>query len=468
MSQKALPGAGPPKYFSMEAEKATLGSMMLSEHAIDEARAVLTSRDFYIPAHQTLFRAILFLCKQGKKEMDIVLIKDRLAEMGKLKDVGGTDYLVHIEESVPTAANCEFYAEIVQAKAVLRRIDAALQAAPAILDDSEMAYDQKYDEIIGSLGKAMTSKGGREFQSLRKLQDGLIHKIDDMIDGKAERTGLMTGLTDFDRFLTGLYPSELYVIAARPAMGKTSLAMSLGLEICKRGGVVAMFSIEMGAEQLNERILAYEANINLRELRNAEISREDVQRIYDANERIRDLDLCIDDGADVSVSYMRAKCRRLKAEKGKLSLVIVDYLQLMRGSRNYDNRTAEVSDISRGLKLLSKELATPVMALCQLNRDVEKRRNKRPTLIDIRESGAIEQEADVVIFLYRDEYYKRSKKEAQQIELDAGIPEIAELIVAKNRNGPVGTCLLGFIPSNTRFCLVDEESKEAYREKRKI
>ena len=451
---------------SLEAETATLGSMMLSERAAEEVQAIITEDDFYQPAHQEVFKAVRQLLLSAKA-IDLVTIKDELIARKKHKDVGGTEYLIQIAESVPTAANAVFYAEIVQDKATLRRLNAAGHEIVGIVHEPDTTADEKVDAAESLVFEVGQKRLGKYFDPVKSLAKEFFKDVDHLLDTGEPILGLPSGFKDLDNVTTGFYGSDFIIIAARPAMGKTSLVLNFTTHIARlEKGAVAFFSLEMSGKQLVRRIISTIAKVPMGTLKRANLSNDDYQKLADACEELYTLPIFIDDSSDINPLEMRGKCRRLKADQG-LALIVVDYLQLMRGtSRRHENRNQEIGEIARGMKALSKELDVPVIALSQLNRGVESRENKRPMLADIRESGSIEAEADMVMFIYREEYYKR--READSFDKwNPDAADVAELIIAKHRNGPTGTILLGFQPAYTRFTLLDEESKAGYRNRKR-
>ncbi|HXH61683.1 MAG TPA: replicative DNA helicase [Fimbriimonadaceae bacterium] len=446
---------------SIEAEMATLGSMMLSERAAEEVQAILSEEDFYQPAHKEIFRAIRQLLLSAKA-IDLVTIKDELLARGMLQEVGGTEYLVQVAESVPTAKNATYYAEIVQDKATLRHLETAGHEILGIVRDPESTADEKVDQAESMVFEVGQKRIGKYFDSAKSLAKEFFKDVDHLLDTGEPILGMPSGFHDLDKVTTGFYGGDFIIIAARPAMGKSSLAMNFALNVARQDkGAVAVFSLEMSGQQLVRRVISTIARVPMGTLKKANLSHNDYQKLADACEELYTLPIYIDDSSDINTLDMRGKCRRLKSDQG-LALVVVDYLQLMRGnSRRPENRNQEIGEIARGLKALSKELDVPVVALSQLNRGVESRENKRPMLADIRESGSIEAEADTVMFIYRQEYYKR--READSLERwNPDTADVAELIIGKHRNGPTGTVLLGFQPAYTRFTLLDDESKANY------
>jgi replicative DNA helicase len=446
---------------SLEAEMATLGSMMLSERAAEEVQAILTEDDFYQPAHREVFKAIRQLLLSAKA-IDLVTIKDELIARGMLQEVGGVEYLIQIAESVPTAKNAEYYAEIVQDKATMRRLETAGHEIIGLVRDPETDADEKVDQAESLVFEVGQKRLGKYFDSAKTLAKEFFKDVDHLLETGEPILGLPCGFGDLDEMTTGFYGGDFVIVAARPAMGKTSLVMNMALKIAREDkGAVAVFNLEMSGQQLVRRLISTEAQVPMGTLKKADLSASNYQKLADACETLYSLPIFIDDSSDVSPLDIRGKCRRLKAQEG-LALVVIDYLQLMRGnSRRAENRNQEIGEIARGLKALAKELDVPVIALSQLNRAVESRENKRPLLADIRESGSIEAEADLVMFIYREKYYERHES-AYAEKADPGIAEPTELIIAKHRNGPTGTVLLGFQSAYTRFVQLQPQSKSDY------
>ncbi|MEZ5163163.1 MAG: replicative DNA helicase [Fimbriimonadaceae bacterium] len=445
---------------NIEAEMSALGAMLLSERAATEVVDILGEDDFYVPAHREIFKAIRQLLLNAKA-IDLVTIKDELIVRGKLDEVGGVDYLVQVADTVPSTANATVYAGIVQDKATLRRLENAGQEIIKTVHEPDMSAEEKVDSAESSIFEVGRKRLGKYFQPVRSLAKEFFKDVDTLLETGEPVLGTQTGYVDLDRVTTGFYGGDLIIVASRPAMGKTSLVMNFALNVARGAeGAVAVFNLEMSGSQLVKRTISTIAQVPMNALKQANLSNSDYQKLADACEELYSLPIFIDDTTDISPLEMRGKCRRLKAEHG-LSMIIIDYLQLMRGSKKTDNRTQEISDIARSLKILAKELDVPVIALAQLNRGVEARDNKRPMLSDIRESGSIEADADMVMFIYREEYYRRREAGKEQ-EFNPGANEVAELIIAKHRNGPTGTVLLGFQPSYIRFNLLDEQSKDDY------
>lgn len=445
---------------SSEAEMSALGAMLLSERAATEVADILTEDDFYVPAHREIFKAIRQLLLSAKA-IDLVTLKDELLVRDKLNEVGGIEYLVQIAETVPSAANATYYAGIVQDKATLRRLeDAGHQIIKNVHAPDETA-DEKVDAAEAAIFEVGRKRLGKYFQPVRSLAKDFFVDVDTLLESGEPVLGTLSGYADLDEVTTGFYGGDFVIVAARPAMGKTSLVLNFALNVARQqAGSVAVFSLEMSGKQLVRRMIATIAQVPMGALKQTNLHPNDYQKLADACEDLYNLPIFIDDSSDVSPLEMRGKLRRLKAESG-LSLVVIDYLQLMKGSRRTENRTQEISEIARALKSMAKELDVPVIALSQLNRGVEARDNKRPMLSDIRESGSIEAEADMVMFIYRESYY-RAKEAGKEQEFNPQAAEVAELIIGKHRNGPTGTVLLGFQPAYTRFTLLDDMSKDNY------
>lgn len=433
--------------------------MMLSERAANECVEILKVDDFYVPAHREIFLAIRQLLMQTKP-IDFVTLQDELQVRQKLDEIGGVDYLVQVADAVPSTANAPYYAGIVQDKATLRRLDEAAHEIIKSVHEPDMTADEKVDAAESAVFEVGQKRLGKYFQPVRSLAKEFFKDVDRLMETGEPLLGTTTGYGDLDRLTTGFYGGDLVIVGARPAMGKTSLVMNWALNVAQQQvGNVAVFNLEMTGIQLTRRLVATLARVPMGALKNPNLSPDDYQKLADAVEQLYSLPLYIDDSADLNPLEMRGKCRRLKADGG-LALVIVDYLQLMRGSKKTENRTQEISDIARSLKNMAKELDCPVIALSQLNRGVESRDDKRPNLSDIRESGSIEAEADMVMFIYRDKYYDR--KSGQEREYNPNENEVAELLIAKHRSGPTGTVLMSFTPAYTRFDQLDEMSKDEY------
>ncbi|AAN00735.1 TPA: replicative DNA helicase [Streptococcus agalactiae] len=433
----------------IQAEQSVLGSIFIKPEKMIEVAEYLKPNDFYRPAHKILFKAMVSLADRGEA-IDIVTIKSTLESTDELGMVGGISYIAEIVNAVPTSSHAEHYAKIVAKKAQLRSIIDNLS------DSIGNAYDEDMDidEIIAKAERSLieVSQASNK-SSFRPIHDVLLEnhsKIEERSNNTSQITGIETGFYDFDKLITGLHEDQLIVLAARPAMGKTALALNIAQNVAtKSNKAVAVFSLEMGAESLVERMLSAEGTIINHHIRTGNLTVNEWQRLIYAQGQLAEAPIFIDDTAGVKITDIRARARRLSQETDGLGLIVIDYLQLIQGSRS-DNRQQEVSEISRQLKIIAKELKVPVIALSQLSRGVEQRNDKRPIMSDLRESGSIEQDADIVAFLYRDAYYQ-DKKEGQPEN------DITELIIRKNRHGNLGTVKLYFHKEYTKFSSVEEE-----------
>ena len=433
----------------IQAEQSVLGSIFINPDKMIEVAEYLKPDDFYRPAHKILFKAMVRLKDRGEA-IDIVTIKSALESTDELGMVGGISYIAEVVNAVPTSSHAEHYAKIVAKKAQLRSIIGNLS------DSIGNAYDEDIDidEIIAKAERSLieVSQASNK-SSFRPIHDVLLENhsnIEERSNNTSQITGIETGFYDFDKLTTGLHEDQLIVLAARPAMGKTALALNIAQNVAtKSNKAVAVFSLEMGAESLVERMLSAEGTIINHHIRTGNLTVNEWQRLIYAQGQLAEAPIFIDDTAGVKITDIRARARRLSQETDGLGLIVIDYLQLIQGSRS-DNRQQEVSEISRQLKIIAKELKVPVIALSQLSRGVEQRNNKRPIMSDLRESGSIEQDADIVAFLYRDAYYQ-DKKENQPEN------DITELIIRKNRHGNLGTVKLYFHKEYTKFSSVEEE-----------
>ena len=431
---------------SIEAESSVLGGLLLDNGAWDRVGDLLTEGDFYRYEHKLVYTAIYTLVN-ASRPADVITVYEQLQTLGKAEEIGGLGYLNALAQYVPSASNIRRYAEIVRERAILRKlVTASDEIATNAFNTQGRAVAQVLDEAeqkifnIGEEGSRM--KQG--FQSMDQLAVILMDRVDEMSRNQNDITGVPTGFVDFDRMTSGLQPGDLVVLAARPSMGKTALAINIAEHVALHEGLpVAVFSMEMGASQLAVRIVGSIGRIDQGHLRTGKLNDDEWPRLTEAIEKLRKVSLHIDETPGLTPSELRANARRLSRQCGKLGLIVVDYLQLMSGSNNSngDNRATEIGEISRGLKMLAKELQCPVIALSQLNRSVEQRTDKRPMMSDLRESGAIEQDADVIMFIYRDDYYNKESKE----------PGVAEIIIGKQRNGPTGTVKLAFLKPLTKF-----------------
>ncbi len=432
---------------SMESESSVLGGLLLDNSAWDRVGDLLVDGDFYRHEHKLIYEAIGKLIN-ASKPADVITVYEHLQGMGKAEEIGGLLYLNQLAQYVPSATNIRRYAEIVRERSILRKlVTASDDIATNAFNPQGKTVDRILDEAEQKI-LAIGEEGARNkqgFQSLDTLVVDLLDRVQEMADNPMDVTGVPTGFVDLDRMTSGLQAGDLVVLAARPSMGKTSFAVNIAEHVALNEGLpVAIFSMEMGAAQLAVRIVGSIGRVNQGNLRTGKLNDDEWPRLTEAIERLRTVSLHIDETPGLSPTELRANARRLARTCGKLGLIVVDYLQLMSGSgsaASSDNRATELGEISRGLKMLAKELQCPVIALSQLNRSVEQRTDKRPMMSDLRESGAIEQDADIIMFIYRDDYYNKDSKE----------PNIAEVIIGKQRNGPTGTVKLFFQKNQTRF-----------------
>ena len=432
---------------SIEAESSVLGGLLLDNDAWDRVGDLLTDGDFYRYEHRLIYAAIGGLIN-ASRPADVITVYEHLDGLGKAEELGGLAYLNSLAQYVPSAGNIRRYGEIVRERAILRKlVSASDEIATAAFNTQGKPVDKILDEAeqkifnIGEEGSRM--KQG--FQAMDGLVVQLLDHVQEMADNPNDITGVPTGFPDLDRLTSGLQAGDLVVLAARPSMGKTSLAVNIAEHVALHEGLpVAIFSMEMGASQLAVRIVGSIGRIDHMHLRSGKLTDQEWPRLTEAIEKLRNVSLHIDETPGLTVSELRANARRLARQcGGKLGLIVVDYLQLMAvsSSMNGENRATAVGEISRGLKMLAKELQCPVLALSQLSRGVESRNDKRPLMSDLRESGSIEQDSDLIMFIYRDDYYDKNSKQ----------PGVAELIISKQRNGPTGTVKLAFLRELTRF-----------------
>jgi len=433
---------------STEAEQSVLGGLLLDNLAWDKCADLLTYSDFYRHEHRLIFAAIAKLIG-ATKPADVITVYEGLQSLGQAQDCGGIAYLNALAQSVPSASNVRRYAEIVRERAVLRKLIAASdEIATTAFNPQGQPVSQILDEAesrifrIGEEG----SRGGAGFQKMDKLVQSLIDRVQELEQNGAEDvTGIRTGFYDLDRMTAGLQKGDLIVLAARPSMGKTAFALNIAEHVAVQEGLpVAVFSMEMGASQLALRVVGSLGRIDQQHLRTGRLRDDEWERLPEAASKLAEAPMFIDETPGLNPAELRARARRLARQYGgTLGLIVIDYLQLMSGSSHSsdENRATVLGEISRGMKALAKELQCPVIALSQLNRSVETRPDKRPMMSDLRESGAIEQDADVIMFIYRDDYYNKDSKE----------PGVAEIILAKQRNGPVGTVKMTFLRPLTRF-----------------
>ena len=428
---------------NIEAEQCVLGAMLIEKTAIAKVAEVLRAEDFYKEIHKIIFNSMMEIHRKNEA-VDLITLVEALKKAGKLDEVGGVAYISFLANAVPTAANVSYHAKIVGEKGVLRHlINTATQIASMSYEASE-ELEAIVDKAEKSILEISSRNTGGDFAPIKTILIEAFNRINKLQTTGAAITGVPTGFKDLDELTAGLQPSDLILIAARPSMGKTALVLNIAQHAAIREKKsVAFFSLEMSKEQLVQRMLCCEAPIDSQKLRIGALEETDWLKLINAADKLNGAEIYIDDTPGISVMQMRGKARRLKAEHG-LDLVIIDYLQLMQGSassgRN-ENRQQEISEISRSLKALARELGVPVVALSQLSRSVESRQIKRPMLSDLRESGSLEQEADIVAFLYREDYYEK----------DTENKDITEIIIAKHRNGPVETVNLLFQKQFTRF-----------------
>ncbi|MDQ3206531.1 MAG: replicative DNA helicase [Pseudomonadota bacterium] len=436
---------------SVEAEQAVLGGLMLAPDAYDRVADQLNEQDFYRRDHQLIFRAIRELAEKSKP-FDAVTLGEWFESIGEAEQVAGGAYLIELASTTPSAANIVAYAEIVRDKAVLRQL---IEVGTGIVNDGFQPDGRESSEILSAAEQqvfAIAEQGARgrtDFVPVNKALSEAFDVLQTRYAAGGSVTGLPTGYTEFDEMTAGLQPTDLLILAARPAMGKTTLALNIAEHAAIRTKkAVAVFSMEMSASQLALRLISSNGRVNAQRLRSGQLEDEDWSRVTSAIRMLRDAKIFIDDTPGLSPDVLRAKARRLKREHD-LGLVVIDYLQLMAVPGNTENRATEISEISRSLKHLAKELNVPVIALSQLNRSLETRADKRPVMADLRESGAIEQDADVIVFIYRDDYYNKENSP------DKGL---AEVIIGKQRNGPTGSIKLKFFGEYTRFDNLSHDS----------
>lgn len=428
--------------FSVEAEQAVLGAILADAQCLIKVTDLIPKKDsFYKTAHQLIFESYIKLSEKNEN-IDLITVSEFLKNHEQLQEVGGRSYLAELTNAAPVAANAEYYAQIVKTKAIHRNMINAgneiVELGYTADEDLDILVD-KAEQVIFNLAQ---NKSKESLTHIENILTNSWEQLEERAANKNMITGLSTGFYDFDSFTNGLQKSDLIILAARPAMGKTSFALNLAENCAILNNVpVAIFSLEMGKEQLVQRLLCARAEIDSSRVRTGQLREDDWARLGAAMGELGEAPIFIDDSAGVTVMELRGKCRRLKAQYGGLGLVIIDYLQLIEGRNNNDNRVNQMSEISRGLKLLARELNVPIIALSQLSRAVESRPDKRPMLSDLRESGSIEQDADIVLMIYRDDYYNPETEK----------PGIADLILAKHRSGPVGKFELLFQSNITKF-----------------
>lgn len=424
---------------NIDAEQSVLGAIFLDPEAIHRVSRFLKPQDFYLEGHKIIYEAFLQLDDSGRP-CDMVTASEVLRRQGNLDKVGGITYIASLAGMVPTALNVEHYARIVEEKSVLRNLISVGNRISGMSHQEGQELEELMDQAEHLLMEVNSRRTSAAFSAIGEILVQIFKAIQERYKNKGDIAGIKTQFADLDRLCCGLQPGDLTIVAARPAMGKTSFGMTVAHNVAMNGSPVAVFSLEMSKEQLVQRILCAEAMVDQQRVRKGSLDDTEWASLVEASTRLSPANLYIDDTPGMSIRQLRAKARRLKAEKG-LSLIVIDYLQLLQGSRRTENRQQEIADISRSLKALAKDLSVPIMALAQLSRSVESRQDKKPIMSDLRESGSLEQDADVVMFIYRDEYYNPETEKRG----------IAEIIVAKHRNGPTGTVELAFLKEYTRF-----------------
>jgi replicative DNA helicase len=432
---------------NLEAEESVLGALLLERDAIIQVASTLRAEDFYRGSHAAIYRAILDLYNR-REPPDIMTVAAELDRRGELENVGGYAALAALASGVPTAVHVEYYGQVVERTSLLRRIITAGTQIVNVGYNERLEIDEALDSAQRIMHDVAQDRRGRDFVSIAQVLEAYFDKLDFLQQHRGEVVGVPTGFVDLDQLTGGFQRSDLIILAARPGVGKTSLSLGLAHAAAQHGKTVAIFSLEMPAEQLVQRLLSMETGIDSHRLRLGHINDEEWESISRAFGKLAELQIYIDDSPGIGIMELRSKCRRLQAERG-LDFVEIDYLQLMSGSKRGDNRVQEVSEISRGLKGLARELNVPVLSMAQLSRSVESRSSHIPMLSDLRESGSIEQDADMVMFIYREELYDPETEKKG----------LAELHIAKHRNGPLGVVNLRFFEKTTRFA-----DLELYRE----
>ena len=431
---------------SVEAEQSVIGSMIMDREAIVVASEIITGEDFYNKQYGILFETMVELNDEGRP-VDLVTLQDRLKEKDVPPEVSSLEFVRDLITAVPTSANIKYYAGIVSEKATLRKLirinEEIANTCYAGKENLEVILEESEKKIFEVVQKRNTG----EFVPIRQVVMNAMDKIEKAAKNKGAVTGIPTGFIDLDYRTAGMQPSDLVLIAARPSMGKTAFVLNIAEHVAfRQNKTVAIFSLEMSKEQLVNRLFSLESKVDSQHIRTGQLSDQEWEKLIESAGVIGRSNLIIDDTPGISIAELRSKCRKYKLEHN-LSMIIIDYLQLMSGSGRSDSRQQEISDISRSLKAVARELSVPVLALSQLSRAVEQRPDHRPMLSDLRESGAIEQDADVVMFIYRDDYYNH----------DTDRKDVAEIIIAKQRNGPIGTVELAWLPNYTKFANLDKQ-----------
>ncbi len=435
-----------------EAERSVLGALMLDKEAITKIADILSVGDFYVDKHNLIYEAVLTLY-ENSDPIDVLSISNTLDERGHLDTIGGSSMLAELVSAVPSASNITYYAKVVQKKAILRRLIATATDITELGYNEAQDIDKLLDEAEQMLFAVSQKSLKQEFTPIKNILGEAFDRLDELHKNKGELRGAPTGFIDLDKLLSGMQKSDLLILAARPSVGKTSLALDIARQAATEHGVpVGIFSLEMSSDQLVDRMIAAEANIDLWRLRTGNLKDSDFVKMNDTMGKLSEAPIYIDDASSANIMEMRTMARRLQSEH-KLGMIIIDYLQLMEGRSN-ENRVQEISEISRGLKQLAKELNIPILALSQLSRAIESRPNQRPKLSDLRESGSIEQDADVVMFIYRED----------RVNPDTENKGTAEIIIAKHRNGPVGSVPLYFHEESASYKNLEKVHTEQEQE----
>jgi replicative DNA helicase len=427
---------------NLEAEEAILGAMLISPRAVERVAEIVNAADFYRPSHGVVFTAALRLYSKGEP-IDAITLVDHLEESGELETAGGKPRVHELAAVVPAASNVGHYARIVKEASQLRGLIAAGDDISRLGWERQGEIEDLIDRAEQRLFELAQQRVTGDFTSIDLLLKESFERIVQLYEAGAEITGISSGFRDLDKLTSGFQPGNLIVLAARPSMGKSALAICMAANLAVRQGIpIALFTLEMSRSEVTQRLMCAEAKVESQKLRSGRLGQDDWPRLTSACDRLMKAPMYVDDTGSITMMELRSKARRLKAREPKLGLIVVDYLQLMTSGTNPENRVQEVSQISRQLKVLARDLDVPILALSQLSRAVEQRHDKRPVLSDLRESGAIEQDSDLVMFVYRDEYYSGEASEAQGL---------AELIVAKHRNGPTDTVKLSFLKRYAKF-----------------
>jgi len=434
---------------NIDAERSVLGSILLDREAIMTASEIVLPEDFYVKQHEVLYEAMLELNSEGKP-IDLITLQSRLKEKDLPPEMSGLEYIREIIDSVPTSANVKYYATIVSEQATLRRLIKVTEEVENSCYVQKEPMDRILDNTEKEIFKVVQKRNAGDFVPISIVVNNALDKISTAARNKGAVTGVPTGFIDLDYMTAGMQPSDLVIIAARPAMGKTAFALNIAAHVAfKQRKPVAIFSLEMSKEQLINRMFSLQSGVDAQKLRVGSLEEADWENLIEAATDIGQSSLIIDDTPSISVQALRSKCRKYKLEHG-LSMIIIDYLQLMSSSGRTESRQQEISEISRALKEVARELNVPVLALSQLSRSVEKRDDKRPMMSDLRESGGIEQDADVIMFIYRDDYYNHETDKKG----------ISEIIIAKQRHGSVGTVELGWKAELTKFVNLEKRKRE--------